>query len=217
MGGISGCVGALPGIVGLWVSGPGLWGLSTSWEVCVSAPELGASPRVCEDASGDCRETAGGPGCVGCPRRGRAGPLTRPPQGRPQRIAGRAEAAGGKGGGEGPVGPAVGAAGLRGPRGAGGAALQRPPRREPPRAPGHGAAARPGPHPERQLEAFPAAAAAAAEDAGVPARAPRPTRPAAHVLACLASLLCQPIPNFPQAPSTSPWLSGFTGRQAWAG
>ena len=63
--------------------------------------------------------------------RPRGGPWPAPPQGRPQRIAGRAEAAG-RGGARGPRGRA---AGLRGPRGAGGAALQRPPRRAAPRPP----------------------------------------------------------------------------------
>lgn len=193
--------------------------------MCVRAPQRsGGIPGVCRDASGDCedgRGTAGGPWRLwGVPTAARGGSWPAPPQGRPQRVAGRAEAAG-RGGARGPAGRA---AGLCGPRGAGGAVPQRPPRlgrpAAPPPAPRAEVMARPrglGRIPELQLEAFPAAAAAATEDE---AFLPEPPAPRA--------------PRRPRSPPSSPvffaspsptfhrrlrLLRGFQdfGRQAWAG
>ena len=155
----------------------------------------------------------GAPGVCGVsPPRPRGGPWPAPPQGRPQRVAGRAEAAG-RGGARGPAGRA---AGLRGPRGAGGAVPQRPPRpgrsAAPPRAPrqSHGAAARPGPHTRTAAGGLPGGGSGGHRGRGVPTRAPGPARaPPPTIATFLACLLCQPVPNFPQAPSASPRLSGF--------
>lgn len=200
-GGISGTLGALSGIVEVaeerWRRPLSPWGLPSPLEVVRAPQSFGGACQVFAEMLPEIVRTTeglggGGPEVCGvsplqpC---GRPGPA--PPQGRPQREAGRAKAAG-RGG------PQGWAAGLRGPPGR--AALL-------PSA-HHGAAAPPGLHPGAAAGGLPGGGGGRGR--GVPAGVPGPARaPLAPFAALLARLLRQPVPNFPQAPSASSKLPGF--------
>lgn len=207
-GGISGTLGALSGIVEVaeerWGRPLSLWGLPSPLEVVRAPQSFGGACQVFTEMLPEIVRTTeglggGGPEVCGvsplqpC---GRPGPA--PPQGRPQREAGRAKAAG-RGG------PQGWAAGLRGPRGG---------RRCSP-APTMARPRRLGCIPELQLAAFPAAAAAE-DEAFLPEslarRAPRwPRSPPSSPV-----FFASPSPTFRRRLRLLRSFQDF-GRQAWAG